>query len=77
MSKLRQRSPRLKLDPRHYQSLHEQVLQRDGWRCQICGSLKNLQVHHRTFRSRLGDDSGENLVTFCVNCHRAEHEFQG
>jgi len=75
MSVLRQRKPRQKLDPKRYRALRKQVLERDGWRCQLCGSLTNLQVHHRRFRSRLGDDTAENLITLCVDCHRAEHEY--
>jgi len=46
---------------------------RDGWRCQKCSSLENLQVHHRTRRSQQGDDALENLVTLCAYCHMAEH----
>jgi 5-methylcytosine-specific restriction endonuclease McrA len=73
MSELRQRMPRRKLDPEDYQALWKLVLERDGWRCQWCGSLRNLQVHHRRFRSRLGDDTAENLITLCARCHRLEH----
>jgi len=60
ISRLRQREPRLKLDLQQYRLLREEVLQRDGWRCQLCGSMKNLQVHHRKFRSLLGDDAAQN-----------------
>jgi 5-methylcytosine-specific restriction endonuclease McrA len=76
MTILRQRKPRRRLDPDNYRALRKQVLTRDGWRCQLCGSLRNLQVHHRKFRSRLGDDTAQNLITLCVDCHRAGHEFQ-
>jgi hypothetical protein len=38
--------PRLRLDPEAYQRLREQVLQRDGWRCQRCGRPGELHVHH-------------------------------
>ena len=76
MSKLRQRAPRLKLDSKDYRLLCEEVLKRDGWRCQMCGSLRNLQVHHKEFRSRLGDDSAQNLITLCVDCHRTQHIFE-
>jgi 5-methylcytosine-specific restriction endonuclease McrA len=74
MSRLRQREPRLKLDLEQYRLLRQSVLQRDGWRCQLCGSLRDLQVHHRKFRSRLGDDSAQNLITLCVDCHQAKHD---
>ena len=55
--------PRLKLEPGTYAQLCRQVLVRDGWRCQICGGASELQVHHRRFRSALGDDTLENLIT--------------
>jgi 5-methylcytosine-specific restriction endonuclease McrA len=74
---LRQRKPRRRLDPHDYRALSKQVLESDGWRCQWCGAPRNLQVHHRKYRSRLGDDTAENLITLCADCHRAEHEFQG
>ncbi len=73
MSQLRQKIPRLKLGVQEYATLRTQVLDRDGWRCQLCGSSKNLQVHHLKSRSKLGDDALENLVTLCVTCHEKEH----
>ncbi|MFI5096517.1 MAG: HNH endonuclease [Candidatus Acidiferrales bacterium] len=73
MRALRQRKPRQRLDPERYRDLREQVLERDGWRCQSCGALRNLQVHHLQSRSRLGADRLRNLITLCVRCHRLEH----
>jgi len=64
---------RIKLGIRIYRRLMKRVLERDGWRCQRCGSLENLQVHHRTKRSQQGDDALRNLVTLCAYCHMAEH----
>jgi len=63
----------LRLDPASYGRLRQQVLRRDGWRCQSCGTMSNLEVHHREFRSRSGDDSEENLITLCTACHHATH----
>lgn len=63
----------IKLDQAAYRRLMKRVLDRDGWRCQNCGALKDLQVHHRKYRSRLGDDSLNNLVTLCAYCHMEEH----
>jgi 5-methylcytosine-specific restriction endonuclease McrA len=70
---LRQKTPRVVLDPKAYILLKNQVLERDSWRCQECGSLENLQVHHLKFRSRLGHDEMTNLTTLCVRCHRRQH----
>lgn len=54
--------------------MHRQVLERDGWRCQTCGSMHRLQVHHLKFRSQSGDDSEENLITLCAECHAQLHQ---
>ncbi len=32
-----------------------------------------IDAHHIIHRSKGGDDSLENLVTLCWNCHRAQH----
>ena len=74
MSILRQREPRRRLDPDNYRALRKQVLERDGWHCQWCGSVRNLEVHHKQFRSSLGDDTAENLITLCADYYQAEHE---
>ncbi len=42
---------RIKLGKQVYRRLMSDVLERDGWRCQKCGSLENLQVHHKTEQS--------------------------
>ena len=54
MKKFRCKSPRLKLDTNSYRELHHQVLERDGWRCQGCGCMQRLQVHHLKPRSHMG-----------------------
>ena len=64
---------RIKLGKLMYRRLMKRVLERDGWRCQRCGSLKDLRVHHQTKRSHQGDDAVRNLVTLCAHCHMAEH----
>ena len=73
MIRLRPRRPRLRLDPDSYRHLYQQVLERDGWRCQHCGSSIDLQVHHIRPRGRLGKDTEQNLITLCATCHRDAH----
>jgi hypothetical protein len=34
-----------RLAPLSYESLRQQTLRRDGWRCQSCGAMSNLEVH--------------------------------
>ena len=70
---IRPKAARLRLDLSPYESLRQQVLRRDGWRCQSCGAMSNLEVHHREFRSHSGADSEENLITLCAACHAGVH----
>ncbi len=64
---------RIKLGNQVYRRLMKRVLERDAWRCRNCGSLENLQVHHKIRRSQQGDDCLANLITLCVHCHMKEH----
>ena len=73
MSSMGPKPVRLRLDPVAYQSLRRQVLRRDGWRCQSCGSMSNLEAHHKQFLSHSGHDAEENLITLCSTCHGSAH----
>jgi len=64
---------RIRLGKQIYRRLMKRVLDRAEWRCQKCGSLQNLQVHHRKKRSQQGDDALNNLVALCAFCHMGEH----
>jgi 5-methylcytosine-specific restriction endonuclease McrA len=74
MTALGSKHPRLRLDPKAYRLLRLMVLERDHWRCQACGSLSSLEVHHIETRGQLGADCEENLITLCSNCHRKLHQ---
>jgi 5-methylcytosine-specific restriction endonuclease McrA len=73
LNRILQKHSRSRLDPVLYDQIRDQVLRRDGWRCQSCGKMYNLEVHHKEFRSRSGDDCEENLITLCTACHTDLH----
>jgi 5-methylcytosine-specific restriction endonuclease McrA len=73
MSSVRSDSRRLRLDRVSYETLRRQVLRRDGWRCQSCDAMSNLELHHQDFRSQSGDDSQQNLIALCATCHAGIH----
>jgi 5-methylcytosine-specific restriction endonuclease McrA len=63
----------IRLDAASYELLRQEILRRDGWRCQFCGTMSNLQIHHQQFRSREGADLESNLITLCADCHSRIH----
>ena len=68
---------RLRLAPTAYREMRCRVLKRDGWHCQICGRMQNLEVHHIRHRSRSGPDTEGNLITLCSDCHQHGHGMFG
>ena len=73
MNGLQPKRPRVRLEPELYKHLCLKVMKRDGWRCQICGSGRNLQVHHKQLRSQQGLDDELNLISLCAGCHERLH----
>jgi HNH endonuclease len=65
----------MKLSSEEYNLLRKKVLDQDAWRCQTCGSLNDLHVHHLVQRSKLGDDVMDNLIALCASCHKMQHRF--
>jgi hypothetical protein len=47
---------------------HE-AFRRDNFKCQKCGSVENLEAHHRIPTSKGGNSLPENLITLCHDCH--------
>jgi 5-methylcytosine-specific restriction endonuclease McrA len=50
------------------------ALERDEYTCQCCGSVEQLEVHHWEPYSISFDNSPENLVTLCKECHIDKHK---
>lgn len=60
---------------RRYDGNWQLVLDRDGHRCQICGSTEKLTVHHwdGTGKDEEPNHDLENLMTTCTSCHGKLH----
>ena len=48
-------------------------LQRDNYTCQQCGDTNNIEVHHWEPYRFSYDNSLDNLVVLCAECHRDVH----
>ena len=44
----------------------------DGYKCRLCGSAMNLQVHHITYEN-VPDEGMDDLLTVCRTCHERLH----
>jgi len=43
-----------------------------GYKCEMCGSAMNLNVHHITYKN-LGHEELDDLLVVCKNCHKKLH----
>lgn len=50
----------------------KKALKRAWYRCEYCGSTKNLDVHHMTYR-RVGHEDDDDLIVLCHTCHQKVH----
>lgn len=56
-----------------WQRRRRAALRRAGNKCQVCGNVSRLQVHHNTYE-RLGHEAATDLVVLCAGCHRMYHD---
>ena len=62
-------------DPR-WQKMQSEIRERDGYKCQLCGSTTSfLHVHHLYYKpsTKVWEYDKESLVTLCEDCHLAVH----
>jgi hypothetical protein len=52
------------------------VLERDGYKCTVCGADVGLSVHHKDFsgQSEKPNNDPSNLITVCKSCHTEIHK---
>lgn len=55
-----------------WQLIRKQKIEASGSKCTNCGSIKNLEVHHKTY-DRLGNEELSDLSVLCRECHHLAH----
>lgn len=50
-----------------------EILKRDNYKCKKCMTNINLQIHHLNYNN-LYNESNDELITLCKNCHENEHK---
>ena len=53
----------------------DEIYERDGWKCQRCGTTVNLTLHHIIPKSKYPEHKRDkwNLVALCSRCHDHYH----
>ena len=61
-----------------WRQMRQYVYERDGGRCQYCGSPTELfkcHIHHVLELGEGGTNHPSNLKTLCPDCHKQRHPF--
>lgn len=58
----------------HWQSLRNQALKRDNFKCRRCEVAEELQVHHLFYRKNWYHTKVDDLLTLCKFCHDRHHK---
>ncbi len=72
LSKLKSMAYEEYLQTPEWQERRKRALKAAKYRCQVCYSKDNLNVHHRTYE-RLGEELPSDLTVLCYECHGLFH----
>ncbi len=61
------------LDSAEWKQRRIRILIRDEFQCRICGTGKQLRIHHIRYPEEWGMESDEDLITVCDSCHQRIH----
>ena len=56
----------------HWSLFKFNIIAARGMKCERCNSLKDIDLHHRTYR-RIGTELPEDVELLCRVCHNREH----
>lgn len=63
------------LKTEHWQEIRELKLQSVNYKCQICNSNKELNIHHRSYENLYNEQNHlEDLTVLCKECHGLYHD---
>lgn len=61
------------LQTHHWKETRENALIKSNYKCALCNSIVQLNVHHKTYENR-GNEKPEDLIVLCRNCHAKFHD---
>jgi len=64
------------LKSNYWKNLKKVVRFRADNKCEICGSKKQLELHHLHYRT-LTKENPEDVILLCRDCHQKQHNYYG
>ena len=61
------------LKSKRWKQKKDQILKNRENKCQLCGDMNNIHVHHNTY-DRVGFEKDEDLIILCNECHAKFHD---
>lgn len=61
------------LQSSHWRKVREQRKAYDEYKCYLCGSTDELNVHHISYKNLGRENINNDLVTLCRDCHQLVH----
>ena len=58
-----------------WQAMRAAVMAERGAKCEVCGWMFDLEVHHLNY-CRLGNERTTDLKVLCSDCHKKTHIIQ-
>lgn len=62
----------LYLQTDHWRHFREEALKFYQYKCQTCGKVKVLDVHHRNY-DHIGEETFNDVIVLCRTCHKKFH----
>lgn len=56
-----------------WRNMRGKILRVRGFKCELCGSKRNLQLHHLTYEN-LGNEQDGDVIILCKQCHSRAHD---
>lgn len=64
------------LSSSHWKETRGKRLEIDEYKCAVCGSTENLNVHHLSYKRIGNEDIESDLITLCHPCHAMLHRIK-
>lgn len=61
------------LQTEHWKATRKKALKKANYKCEVCNSIEELNVHHKTYEHR-GEEPPEDLIVLCHHCHAKFHD---